>query len=175
MKGVTGPHSWLPLCLLLPLVGSSAAQAPQPQKPPDQPGVELPAFLSAQPLKEDSKDDELRKLLKARYNAALGELKGLYKERLLPGVDRLDNLDDLYGPWQRLVQAGLELCDTPVEKVAVLTPYVEMTKETEKTEQARYEAGRVTITSLHRARYQRLDAEIQLLRAKREADKAKAK
>jgi hypothetical protein len=76
---------------------------------------------------------------------------------------------------QRLLQAGLELCDKPADKVALLTQYVELTKATEKFAQARSEAGRGTETAIHRLRYQRLDAEIQLLRAKREADKVKGK
>ncbi len=171
MKSVTRPEPWMALCLLLTLVGSAAAQAPQPQKPPAQPQVKLPAILTAKPLQDDPKDDELRKLLKARYNEAVSELKAYYEEESL-GVDRLYTLDELYKPWQRLVQAGLELCDKPAEKVALLTQYVEITKEAEKNHKARYDAGRESIKYLHRARYERLDAEIQLLRANREADRA---
>ncbi len=173
MKSVTKPEPWLSLCLLMTLVGNSAAQAPS-QKPPDQPEEKLPALLAAKPLKEDPKDDELRKLLKARYNEALGEAKDFYESEKLPPA-RLINLNDRYGRWQRLVQAGLELCDKPAEKVALLTQYVELTKELEKKEQARFDAGREAAYELRRARYERLDAEIQLLRAKREADKAKDK
>jgi outer membrane protein TolC len=73
------------------------------------------------------------------------------------------------------VKAGLELCGKPSEKVTLLTQYVDATKEAEKEEQTRYENGRISIDVLHRARYQRLDAEIQLLHAKGEADKAKDK
>src|SRR3954451_22323154 len=89
------------------------------------------------------------------------------------GRTLLADPDHLYGPWQRLVKAGLELCAKPAEKVTLLTHYLEMTKEAEHLEQARYDAGRVHITELHRARYERLGAELQLLRAKREAGKAK--
>ena len=76
---------------------------------------------------------------------------------------------------QRWLQAGLELCDKPADKVALLTQFVELTKATEKMAQGHLEAARGTESALHRLRYQRLDAEIQLLRAKREADKAKGK
>jgi len=157
------------------LIGSSAAPAPQPQKPADEPEVKLPALLAGKPLKEDPKDDELRKLLKARYNEALGEAREYYELRGRPFVCLRGDPDDLYEPWQRLVQARLEVCDSPPEKVALLTQYVEMTKEAEKYDQVRYDAGRVPITILHRARYERLDAELKLLRAKREADKVKDK
>jgi hypothetical protein len=159
------------LCLLMTLAGSSPSQPP-PEKLPTRPAEKPPALLTAKPLKVDPKDDELRKLLKARYNEALAEAKGYYEFEKLP-VDRLINFDDLYGRWQRLVQAGLELCDKPAEKVALLTQYVELTKDLEKAEHKRADAGRVPEYALHRARYQRLDAEVQLLRAKREADKAR--
>jgi outer membrane protein TolC len=78
-------------------------------------------------------------------------------------------------PWKRLVQAGLELYDKPADKVALLTQYLEITREAEKYAQDCYDAERLRIGELHRARYERLDAEIRLLRAKREADKAKGK
>jgi outer membrane protein TolC len=73
------------------------------------------------------------------------------------------------------VQAGLELWDKPAEKVALLTQFVELAREAEKIAQTRHDAARASVVELHRTRYQRLDAEIQLLRARREADKAKGK
>ena len=171
MNIATRPGLWMSLYLLMTLAGSSASQPP-PKKPPARPEEKVPTLLTAKPLKVDPKDDELRKLLKARYNEALAEAKGYYEFEKLP-VDRIINFDDLYGRWQRLVQAGLELCDKPAEKVTLLTQYVELTKDLEKAEQKRFDAGRVPEYALHRARYQRLDAEVQLLRAKREADKAR--
>ena len=171
MKSPTRPVPWISLCLLLTLAGRSASQPPS-EKPPTRPEEKPPALLTAKPLQIDPKDDELRKLLKARYNEALAEAKANYEFEKLP-VDRLVNFDDLYGRWQRLVQAGLELCDKPAEKVALLTQYVDLTKDLEDAEQKRFDAGRVPEYALHRARYQRLDAEVQLLRAKREADRAK--
>jgi hypothetical protein len=166
MISATTSGPWLSLCLLLTLAGTSAAQLP-PQKPPEQPGEKPPALLAAQPHKEDPQDDELRKLLKARYNEALAEAKTYYEDEKSPR-DRLIHYDDLYGRWQRLVQAGLELCDKPAEKVSLLTQYVEVNKDMERGIQERVDVGREVEYALHRARYQRLDAEIQLLRAKRE-------
>jgi hypothetical protein len=151
------------------LASSSAAQAPQRQ--PEQGEEKAPALLTGQPLKEDSKDDELRKLQKARYNEALFEVEGLTKLYQLARA----SYDSLAEARQRLLQAGLELCDKPADKVALLTQFVERTRAAEKIAQARHEAGRGTESALHRARYQRLDAEIQLLRAKRAADQAKGK
>jgi hypothetical protein len=166
MKSV---EAWLSFSLLLMVAGYSAAQAPPP--PPDQPETKLPALLTAKPLKEDPKDDELRKLLKARYNEAVGEVKGLYA-MYTAGRGTLDSFVEA---GQRLVHAGLELYDKPADKVALLTQFVELTKEAEKIAQARLDAAIVPITELRRARYQRLDAEIRLLRARREAEKAREK
>jgi len=162
------------LTLLLTLVANSPARAPHPPRLVRNPPKKPPALLTAKPLQDDPKDDELRKLLKARYNEALGEAKAYHEFGKL-GVDTIINLDDLYGRWQRLVQARLELCDKPTEKVELLSQYVELTKELEKADQSRLDAHRIPKYELHRARYQRLDAEVQLLRAKREADKTKGK
>ncbi len=159
---------WLSFSLFLMPAGYPAAAASQPQ--PEQPAPKVPALLAAQPLKEDPRDDELRKLLKARYNEAVAEVKALHK-MLLAGRGTIDSC---VGAGRRLVQAGLELCDKPADKVTLLTQFVELTQMAEKSIQARL-AFNGTSADLHRARYQRLDAEIQLLRARREADKAKGK
>jgi hypothetical protein len=153
------------------LVCSLAAQAPQPQEVPDRSELKLPALVSAKSLKVDPKDDELRKLLKARYNDAVGDAKAVYEDY----VHGRATYDKLYGSWQRVVQAGLELCDKPAQKVALLTQYLEATKEAEKLAQAWNNEGKIRVGDLHRARYERLNAEILLHRAKREADKAKEK
>jgi hypothetical protein len=150
------------------LAGYSAAQAPPP--PPKLPDPKLPALLTAKPLKEDPKDDELRKLLKARYNAAVDEVATLYKMYLAGR----GNIDGFIDAGQRLVKAGLELHDKPADKIALLTQFVELAREAEKIAEARMGFSG-TAAEFYRVRYQRLDAEIQLLRAKREADKAKGK
>jgi outer membrane protein TolC len=47
-----------------------------------------------------------------------------------------------------------------------------MAKDVEKIVQVRFEQGVADTSDHFRARYQRLDAEIQLVRAKRDAEKA---
>jgi hypothetical protein len=169
MKRVIRCKAWLSLFLLVLLAAAAAAQAPQGHA--DGPEQNLPAFLTAKPIAEDPSDDELRKLLKARYNEAVGEVNALYA-MYLAGRSDMDLFADA---GQRLVQAGLELYDNPSDKIALLTQYVELTKGLESLAQARHDAGQAIISDLHRARYQRLTAEIQLLRAKREANRAKEK
>jgi hypothetical protein len=160
------------------LSGSSAAQPPDKESPPDEPKLKLPALLTAKPLKPEPGDDELQKLLKARYNEAVSELRAEYEKAQRAGQSgpcRVYQPDDFYGMWKRLVVAGLEARDSPKDKVALLTQYVEVTREAEKDMQAQSEAGRAGIGDLHRARYERLDAEVRLLRAKRGADRARGK
>jgi hypothetical protein len=157
----------LALCLLN-LTGSCVAgQAPQP----DEPAPKLPALLSAKPVKDEPTDDELRKHLKARYNEVLSEGTILYG-RYNTGQSGSGRLVEAA---KRLVQAGLELHDKQVEKVTLLTHYVELLKDVEKATQALHDMGRVTKLDLHWIRYQRQDAQIQLLRAKRVTTKANGK
>jgi hypothetical protein len=171
VKCVTKLRLCLSLCLLLTLVGSLAAQVRQPLQPPKQVGPKLPALLTSQPIKEDPKDDELCKLLKARYNLAFAEMQRGYKAWRL-GLSSFDAVTDVA---QQLVKSGLELIDKPAERAAFLGQYVELMKEAEKIVQEQYKHGMVPQIEVYRARYLRLDAEIQLLRAKREVDKAKDK
>lgn len=166
------------LCVLLTAAAVPPLLGQQPQKPPDKPEIRLPPLLTSKPLKEDAKDDDHRKLLKARYNAAVGELKSLYQDDewvTYYGEPRLGGQDGFYGPWLRVVRAGLELFETLAEKIDLLTQYIEAAKEVEKIQVLRFEMGRTTSGALQRARFERLDAEIQLLRLKREADKAKGR
>jgi hypothetical protein len=155
-------------------IGTSSAQAGEPPKPVAEGSPKLPALLSAKPVMVDPKDDEVRKLLKMRYNEAVSELRAYYADFSQPG-DRIYTLDELYERWGRLLRAGLELCGTSSEKEVLLTEYVKIAKEIERDQQGQYDAGRVRMTELHRARYERLDAEIQLYCVKREAAKGRNK
>jgi hypothetical protein len=166
---------WVPISLLPAIISSSAGQDVPPKKPANEPEIKFPALLSAKPLKANPDDDTLQRLLKARYNEALEEARWEYWfHRWAPGagVAMADDQEQRYGPWQRVLQAGLEVFDKPAEKVALLQGYLELVREDERDEQARYDAGRNPIRYVHRARYERLETEARLLRAKREAGAA---
>ena len=178
MTNVTRPEPWLSLCLLLVLAGNSPSETPQSEKAPDKPKVKLPALLAAKPLKAGPQDDELRKLLKARYNEAVSEARDYYELEHLASTSAIEmdaNEGYRYQALHRVMQAGLEVFEKPAEKVAFLKQYLEVLKAAEKRTQAKNDVGRNRLGDLNRARYERLDAEIRLLRAKREADKAKDK
>jgi hypothetical protein len=150
---------WLTLALLLVPASGTIAQEPQPKGGP----AKLPAILTTEPLKEDPKDDELRKLLKARYNAAVAEMKARFKE-FEAGRGRVDSM---LGASKRLLESGLELSAGPNDRIKLLEQFLEMAKEAERIKQVLVDEGREAPTELHEARYLRIDAEIRLLRAKR--------
>jgi hypothetical protein len=159
---------WL-FAVVLTLLSGSALVRPLGAEPPAAGDEKLPAILSAKPLKPEPGDDELHKLLQERYNAAVAEMQDRYRE-FQAGRGTVEVFGETA---QRLVRAGLELSDKPADRIALLTDYVALTKEIEKINQARYDAGRIPHADLEQARYQRLDAEIQLLHAKRKAKPSK--
>src|SRR5262249_134505 len=111
-------------------------------------------------------DDELRKLLKARYNAALRETKGRFMQ-FLAGKTTPELLAD---GGRRLLRAELELCDKPADRVKVREKFLTLAKEVERIQRERYDAGRIDEPDMAQAEHQRLDAEIELLREKKAAE-----
>ena len=154
--------SWI----LLPTL---TAQQPSQQEQPKEPEVKLPAILKSKPAKIDPKDDELTKLLKARYNEAVGEMNAQV-ERYVSGTAVLDLTLEA---GRRLLVSGLEMMDKPADRIAMLEQYLELAKEVEKVTKAQHDAARIPIQQMHQVRYYRLDAEIQLLRAKRKLEQDK--
>jgi hypothetical protein len=143
---------------LLPMRGLTAPQAPPAQE-------KLPSIIASKPLNSAPGDDELRKLLIARYNAAVAEMAARFKE-FQAGHCSLESMADAA---RHIVNSGLELSDKPAEQLELREKFLELEKEIEKIAQARFEAGRIPPADLERARYERLDAEVQVLKAKRKA------
>lgn len=164
----------LAILLLTVQTGATAGgptQPPQPPRPDQGLPDKLPAILAAEPMKAEAGDDELRRLLKARYNEDVAELKARL-ERLRAGQGTVDSLA---GVSQRLLQSGLDLTGNAEERVKLLQGYLDLTREIERIKQALVEAMRATNVELHQARRMRIDAEIRLLRARREAAKKPGK
>ena len=127
-------------------------EAPKAEKEPDKKVDEAnefePALVKMKPLAADPKDDELKKLMKERFNEALAEVSAGY-ERVLAGQVLVDNLFDAAA---RLKLAGLEMYDDPKEKIALLEKFLELAKEVERIMQERFDAGRVSRRGLARIR-----------------------
>jgi hypothetical protein len=139
MKAFSRPVAWLLISLIGVLAGYSVAQT------------------------QTESDDELQKLLKARYYASIEEVKSQYEVNKR-GASSPENLVDA---GHRRMLAGLEISETKADKISMLTQYVNLTKDLEKAIEEKVSAGVEGNVTLHWARYARLDAEIKLLRAKR--------
>jgi hypothetical protein len=126
---------------------------------PEQPDKEPPIRLGP-PLRVDPKDDPLRKLLKERYNAVLEETK---LRHVAVEAGRA-TLDEVFDAFQRLLRAGLEVAETHAQRVALLKQNLDLATEVERIIAKKVQAGALPDADLHRARYNRLDAEIRLLR-----------
>jgi hypothetical protein len=147
------------LCLGLSPRHLSASDPTQPAE------GQLPAILKAKAIEPQPGDDELRKLLIARHNSAVAEMAARYKE-FTAGRSTLDVLVEV---GRRLVDSGLELNDKPAEQLALREKFFDLAVEVEKVQNARFAAGRIGSGDLESAHYLRLDAEVQMVKAKRKA------
>jgi hypothetical protein len=124
------------------------------------PNISLPRMKS---LLENRKIGErMRALLKAQFEAADTEARGRWHE-FLAGRG---TLDWLLGSSQRLVEAERALGDTKADHLVALENHVKRMRAVEETEVARFQAGRISIQELAESRFHRLQAEIQLERAR---------
>jgi hypothetical protein len=163
------------LVVLTPLsVGFFGPQTPsQPNKgkPPtekapkdDEPALS-PKLLPKEPIKPAANDDELRKLLIARYNEAREETRSIFT-RVGYRLSSKEYFDPVFDASQRLVVSRLDISRDAKEDIEILEEYLEILKEAEKGIGKAVNEGRAEASLLHKARYFRLDAEIQLLKAK---------
>jgi hypothetical protein len=125
----------------------------------------LPAILQTKPRQPALGDDALKKLLIARHNTAVAEMNATLTAYEADTI----GFDAVTDTARRLLVAELELSDKPAEQIATLERSLELVKYVENRIKALYERGSRGGESekMHRARYLRLDTEIQLLRAKR--------
>jgi hypothetical protein len=153
-------------CAIALLLAAYCA-TPAPTQAPGGSEAELPALLKAEPVKADPQDDDLRKLLKERYNEAVAEMSERSRQMRAGST----TFDSCFVAAQRLVPAGLELSEKPADQVALLEKYVALAKQYERLLEDRLERGirGFSKAELHQVKYARADAEIQLLRAKERA------
>lgn len=129
------------------------------QDAPKRPQVLQVSLAKIEPGEQDN-DEE--RLLKERYNAALDEWKALVELFHAGQITPADA--ELQAAMRRTVSAGLELHRSPVDRIKLLEQYVNFSKEVDLATAAAAESGRASSQERHRARYHRLDAELQLLR-----------
>jgi hypothetical protein len=165
--------SLLAFALALPAV--TATQEPSPEKAKsDKDGPETATFgtlYRAKKLPADPKDDELRKLLKERYNEVVNELEA-FRQQYEASSPRA-TIEKFHEVASRLVEAKMDLCDMKEEKVKLLTELVAIAEQSYLISKAYYEAGTRSVSDLSQSRQQVLTAKIQLVKAKRETAKGK--
>ena len=120
-------------------------------------------------VKEDPKDDPLRKLLKERYNTAISEMF-IRLER----VPNQETPDLAIQAAQRVVEAGLELFDKPADQLALLEKHAGLANYLEMLVRDRVNGGVkcFTMADAYQARYARQTAEIRLVRLQQKMAKA---
>lgn len=156
----------------LPLDPPPVAPVPMPvpaQVPPG--GIENSSIFTAKPRVPAPGDDELQRLLIARYNEAVKELKAVTAAYQTGS----STFETVINAAEHVLKSGLELGDKPADEIALLEQYLDYTKQNEAKVKRQYEAGQRGGESdkMHQATYLRLGAEIELLRAKRKAGMAK--
>ena len=164
------PFAWL-------FVGVSALPIAAQQPPPaqfDVPPVvkKLLLLVKAKPQEPAKDEEELRKLLKARYNSAVRGLEMKLQEFEAGRI----TTEGLVGPFRKVHDSKLELSPEAADQIAVREMLVELAKDIEKIVEVKVAEGILQGSSvLEDARYLRLDAEIQLLKAKRQSQRPTGK
>jgi hypothetical protein len=124
-------------------------------------GAVAPA-LSLRPEEPAAGDSPLSRLTKLRYASALRRLE-LAAQRV---ADHQDAPDKLLPILKDLGESRLELCDDPAALIPVLAARLGLARLIEEVKECEVEVGRSAKHNLEDARYARLDAEVQLARAR---------
>jgi hypothetical protein len=112
-------------------------------------------------------DEDERRLLKERYNAALDEWESLYRLAQIGQITPADpQLHDCMG---RVVAAGMELHRRAADRIKLLEEVVRIAKAAEEATETAANVGRASSQERHRSRYYRIDAELLLLRERKRA------
>jgi len=136
-------------------------------EPKDTPKEEKkkPLLIDGRPLKVQPNEPDLSRLQKELYNAALIQAKLRYEKfRVTTGEEAL-----LLESVQTLYEAELALVEKKADRLAAMEKRLNLLIEIETINEKRYKAGGVPAVRLQdvaHARAKRLEAEIQLLKAK---------
>jgi hypothetical protein len=141
-----------------------AARADEPPAPDKD---KLPAILRAKPVQPGPRDGALRKLLVARFNAAVAEVQSLHEEYTAGRI----RVDEMFDAARRGLDSGQELYERPADRLRLFEQSLEVAREVERIAEARHGGGKSPASERERARYHRLDAEIRVLRNRQDPSK----
>ena len=146
-------------CLAVNLASPPAARADGPDN--------RPAFVKGDPGDRPVARDEVSKILIAQQQSARTELMLRY-EALAVGGRKEQDFTAIQDCAQRLLGKELELRTKAANRVRLLEQYVEFQRAVELIAQNSFQAGAIRMQDFERCRFLRLEAELQLLKAKRE-------
>jgi hypothetical protein len=149
------------LVWVLTILPAAAALA-QPQRSDG-----LVEQLRSKPIAIEEGDSAELKLLKERYNAVTEEMEFVLAS-VIAGVS---DWEPAFDCMLRLGKSKLDLAKNASERVEMWEQILKICQTVEKVTADRVAGGRVSRAVLARAKYQRLDAELSLLRAKKELPK----
>lgn len=112
--------------------------------------------------RQDVTAEKLKELLRERLSTASEELKARQAEY----EGGRGTLDAYLGTLQRWLKARLELAATKEERDTARREHLELLQGLEKVTRLLFEAGRVAHVHCLQVKYARLDAEIEILRAR---------
>jgi hypothetical protein len=124
-----------------------------------------PRLLTSKPVDTAPNDDERTKLVKQRYNAALRSLTAIHNRRQ---VDASISLSEVIAAARQVLSADVAV-HKPEDIVPAYERYSELMKFVEDQAEAQWKTRTISRNELEAAHEARLDAEIQLLDAKRAA------
>jgi hypothetical protein len=137
--------------------GSAPDKAPMPPDKPE--GIEV----KATPIPE--RDEELRRLLKGRYEAAAGEMAA--RTALFNGGR--ESLSDTCDAIRRFSTAGMEMAETQADRLKICEQALESAKAIEDAVKRKFESDLEPVQAMKLATYTRLDMEIKLHLARKAA------
>ena len=111
---------------------------------------------------ERAPDDDLRQLMRERYEAAAKEMNARIEIFPTGRIALSDACDSI----QRFSKAGVEVARTPAYRLKVCERAFESAKKIEDAVKAKLEASAETVESMSLATYTRLDMEIKLHHAR---------
>jgi hypothetical protein len=103
-------------------------------------------------------DDEITRLMKLRYRAALTEFSARWNEFWFGGAYPGSSLDDIYATADRIIISELALCRSAQERLALRMRYVELAQTIARNSRESLEAGRESAQRYAQVRYRLWDA-----------------
>jgi len=161
---------------LLLMLASQTDQPPAKDPPPSEMEKLVAKLAKMEAFAPDAKDGDLRKKQKERFKEAVTQLNGLLYLLRVGSIDPVSRYkgESVVDCWKKVVRSGLEVLDRPEDRLILLQGSVTFLKGIEDwMERAQRVGGPVAPWQVSAARYDRLDAEIELLRATEKAKKKK--